>query len=120
MKPELIIWSDGTKIWRLNGKLHQEDGPAVEYLDGSKEWFLNGKHHRENGPAAEYSNGTQTWWLNGKLHREDGPAIEDPDGTKYWYLNHEELSDKQLLSEEMKIDYPELYNSYLVYQIMGS
>ena len=88
--------------------------------DGTKEWFLNGKLHRENGPAIEWPTGLREWFLNGKRHREDGPAIEWPTGIKYWYLNHEELSEKQLLSEEMKIDYPELYNSYLVYKIMGS
>jgi hypothetical protein len=37
-----------------NGKLHREDGPAVEYADGSKKWYLNGKLHREGGPAVEY------------------------------------------------------------------
>ena len=27
------------------------------YLDGYKEWFLNGKLHREDGPAIEYASG---------------------------------------------------------------
>ena len=25
----------------LNGKLHREDGPAMEWANGSKSWFLN-------------------------------------------------------------------------------
>ena len=25
------------------GKLHREDGPAIEYKDGYKEWYLNDK-----------------------------------------------------------------------------
>lgn len=29
--------------WRMNGKLHRDDGPAVIYPDGTKEWWLNGK-----------------------------------------------------------------------------
>jgi len=31
----------GNKRWYLNGLLHREDGPAVEYADGNKEWWLN-------------------------------------------------------------------------------
>jgi hypothetical protein len=42
-QPELVEYSDGTKIWCLNGKLHRTDGPAIEYADGSKEWYLNGE-----------------------------------------------------------------------------
>ena len=57
------------------------------YSDGTKEWRQNGKLHREDGPASEYANGTKYWYRNGKLHREDGPAIEYADGAKYWYLN---------------------------------
>ena len=25
----------------MNGKLHREDGPAIEYADGNKFWYLN-------------------------------------------------------------------------------
>ena len=77
----------GTKRWRLNGKLHRVDGPAVELANGDKHWYLNGKLHREDGPAIEYANGSKSWCLNDKLHREDGPAIEDANGDKCWYLN---------------------------------
>ena len=38
---------EGNKGWYLNGKLHREDGPALEYADGSNSWYLNGKLHRE-------------------------------------------------------------------------
>ena len=79
--------ADGSKRWFLHGNLHREDGPAVEYANGTKEWRRNGKLHREDGPAWERPNETKQWWLNGKLHREDGPAMEQADGTKEWYLN---------------------------------
>lgn len=39
--------SDGSVFWWIDGELHREDGPAVEYVDGSKEWFLNGKKMTE-------------------------------------------------------------------------
>jgi len=50
-------------------------------------WYSNGKLHRENGPAIENIDGTKRWFLNGYLHREDGPAVERPNRHKVWYLN---------------------------------
>jgi len=41
-KSKLKILKDGTKVWWLNGKLHREDGPAIEWSNGTKEWWLNG------------------------------------------------------------------------------
>jgi hypothetical protein len=67
------------------------------YPHGDKCWYLNGKLHREDGPAIEYANGAKSWWLNGKKHREDGPAVEYVSGSNYWYLN-----DKRLTEEEHK------------------
>ena len=46
------------------GKLHREDGPAVEWNNGSKIWYLNGQLHREDGPALEYDDGSEDWFLN--------------------------------------------------------
>jgi hypothetical protein len=86
-----IEWANGDKEWYWNGWLHREDGPARESLKGSKWWFLNGKQHRENGPAVELFYGHKEWYLNGKHHREDGPAYEDAEGDKSWYLNDEHL-----------------------------
>ena len=37
------VCTNGNKRWYLNGKLHREDGPAVEGSNGSKTWYLNGK-----------------------------------------------------------------------------
>jgi hypothetical protein len=65
-QPEMRIGSNGTKEWYLNGKMHREDGPAIEWTDGSKEWYLNDNLHRQDGPAIEYPNGTKCWFLNGK------------------------------------------------------
>ena len=67
------VYDNGNKFWRLNGKLHREDGPAVEYVN----------------------NGDKCWYLNGKLHREDGPAVEWDNGSKYWYLNGEEVTEEE-------------------------
>ena len=32
----------GETFWKLNGKRHREDGPAIEYADGEEQWYLNG------------------------------------------------------------------------------
>ena len=65
---------------------------CITHPDGSKEWYLDGKLHREDGPAIEWADGTKIWLLNGKRHREDGHAVEYPDGSKYWFLDGEEIT----------------------------
>ena len=55
----------GNKEWRLNGKLHRIDGPAVELTDCYKSWWFNGKLHRIDGPAIEWFD-IEEWYLNGK------------------------------------------------------
>jgi hypothetical protein len=67
------------KSWWLNGKLHREDGPAVELSSGSKYWYLNDKLHREDGPAIELSDGTKSWWLNGINYSEEDWKKLQPD-----------------------------------------
>ena len=50
-------WADGNKFWYLNGKLHREDGPAMEWANGSKSWYLNDEevtqeeHKRQTSPS---------------------------------------------------------------------
>jgi hypothetical protein len=68
----LEIDSQGNKLWRLNGVLHREDGPAIEYPNGDKLWLFNGKLHRENGPAIIYACGDKEWWLNDYFYSHDG------------------------------------------------
>ena len=87
MKDGLHTNEHGDKEWFLNGRLHREDGPAIEFANGNKWWFLHGLQHRENGPAIENINGTKQWFLHGKRHREDGPAIERATGIKEWFLH---------------------------------
>ena len=86
------VYSNGTKYWSLNGKLHREDGPAIEYANGTKYWYLNGELHKEDGPATEYANGEKYWYLKGEQLTEaefnkrttscNGKVVEI-DGKKY-------------------------------------
>ena len=66
-QPEMKVLKDGCREWRVNGRLHREDGPAREWPDGFREWRVNGVLHREDGPAVEWpSAGRRAWRLNGK------------------------------------------------------
>lgn len=63
--------------WYQNGKLHREDGPAVEAKNGSlKIWQKKGKYYRTNGPSVmDKLLNTEVWYnSNGVLHRTNGPA----------------------------------------------
>jgi hypothetical protein len=66
MQPTKSIDSDGDTVWKLDGKVHRTDGPAVETLRGEKAWCVHNAWHREDGPAIEFADGSVAWWLNGK------------------------------------------------------
>ena len=65
------------------------------FPNGEKQWYLNGKLHREDGPAIEFANGCKHWYSKGKLHREDGHAVESARGGKYWYLNGKPVTEEE-------------------------
>ena len=77
----------------------------IKYSNGTKEWYFEGKIHRIDGPAVEYSVGTKQWFVEGKRHRIGGPAIEWFDGTKHWYINGKEAIEEEhdLLYSIMKL-----------------
>ena len=87
---------------------------CVEYTDGSKEWYQNGKLHRTDGPAIEWASGNKYWYVNDKLHRTDGPAVEWTSGEKFWYIDGNEYSfskwcEKLNLSREEKCELVLIY-----------
>ena len=44
----MIEYTNGTKWYNYNnGRLHREDGPAIELINGSKSWYLNGIKYSE-------------------------------------------------------------------------
>ena len=59
--------------WHKHGKLHREDGPAIEWADGAKTWYQDDKMHREDGPAVEHPNGTKDWYINGEFIKRENP-----------------------------------------------
>jgi len=68
---EMRVYSNGTKSWYQNGKLHRTDGPAIEGANGTKSWYQNGELHRTDGPAIEYADGHKDWWIEGTWYTEE-------------------------------------------------
>jgi hypothetical protein len=61
------IDEDGNKFWHNSqGRIHRDDGPAIEWFDGDKCWYQNGLRHREDGPAEETNDGKKWWYIKGK------------------------------------------------------
>lgn len=67
VEPRLQIDATGTRRWRVNGRYHRTDGPAVERFDGVHYWYVDGLLHRTDGPAIESADG-QGWCLNDRLY----------------------------------------------------
>jgi hypothetical protein len=44
MKNQIEI-NNGDLEWYKNGRLHREEGPAIERADRSKEWWIDGNRH---------------------------------------------------------------------------
>jgi hypothetical protein len=60
----LILDGAGNKFYYKDGLHHREDGPAIEYTDGYKIWCINGNTTREDGPAVINQYGQEFWYLN--------------------------------------------------------
>lgn len=103
-----IELDNGVMEYRLNGKLHNAEGPAVINPDGSFEHWINGKRHNLKKPSYFHPEKKDAWFLNGltkhnngshnsdygyevwrcndNIHRLNKPAIKKPNGTKIWYF----------------------------------
>jgi hypothetical protein len=70
---KLIIYTNGSKYWRQNGKYHRDnDQPAIIDADGSKRWFQNNKFHRDNDqPAIINADGSKRWYQNDKFIKQE-------------------------------------------------
>ena len=98
MKSECIITRNGSKEWWWGDHLHREDGPAIEHISGTKVWYINGFRHREDGPAIEWNSGIRSWYILGQCLNLEKP-INDPD---------------------MKLKYPKLIESMIIYLVHNS
>lgn len=98
-----IEYGHGLKMWFFQGREHREGGPAKEYSEGTKEWWYHGKRHRLDGPAVINNEGDEQWWVNDKLHRLDGPATRYPDEGDFWWLNNENVTKEQVEQFRLKL-----------------
>lgn len=62
--------TDFSTVYRYEGKIHREGGPAIIRMDGVEEWYINGKLHRKDGPAVIGENGHKQWYIDGNLLTE--------------------------------------------------
>ena len=67
MKTYEVTVDDFKTMWKLNGELHRDDGPAIECVNGDKAYYINGKHHRIDGPSVVHLNGGREYWVDGNL-----------------------------------------------------
>jgi hypothetical protein len=79
----------GAVFYLLDGRLHREDGPAVELADGTEQYFYEGALHRDDDlPASVLSTGEREWYRYGAQHRDhDLPAVVHPDGTSIYIVD---------------------------------
>lgn len=63
-------------------------------VDGTIRYYKNGKLHREDGPAVQYHKGRSVWLINGDIHREDGPAIEGGSAKPSWFILGKEITEE--------------------------
>ena len=88
---------DGNKLY-LNdeGKLHRLDGPAFEYSDGSKLWYINGICHQNIDPSYEYLDGTKQWFFKGQSHRIGGSFNS---AGEYWYIHGKKYTKRKYFNK---------------------
>jgi len=60
------VTENSTTWFNLEGKLHREDGPAVEYTNGYKSYYIKGRNLTEE----EFNNRTKT--CEGKIVEIEG------------------------------------------------
>jgi hypothetical protein len=90
-EPQMTVDENGSKFWMINGQLHREDGPAIEFVSGSKMWYSKGRLHRIDAPAIIYANGHKEWYNRGRQHRLNGPAVEAINGEKQWWVSGQQF-----------------------------
>lgn len=88
--------ADGVRYLDAGGRLHREDGPAVERFGAGmvkRQWCRHGTPFNPAGPAAEWTeeNGLVTYQdfrdEEGWLHRAEGPAVVRGDGSREWHVH---------------------------------
>lgn len=85
---ERVVLESGTVEYWVDGVLHREGKPAIEWSSGNESWYFDGKLHNDCGPAIWQKNGTiLEWWLHGKrLFKKDFTDFELIDKLGAWSI----------------------------------
>lgn len=88
MKPARTVDADGVIMYRIDGVLHRDDGPAKAWPDfNEEEWWVNGELHRIDGPAVVSDDPGVKWSVQGLRPPVDGRESEDyVDGRRLWWV----------------------------------
>ena len=57
--------------FNLKDQIHRIGKPAIEYSNGTKIWKINGKYHRNDGPAYEGININEYYFHNRKYYEKE-------------------------------------------------
>ena len=102
-----FVLSDGTVCHLVDGRLHRDDGPSVEYSSGDRLWHSNDMLHRVDGPAIERVTGDNEWFRDGKkvapqglAHRVDRieKILAAPEGGR---LDMEKSEDRKIIAQKL-------------------
>ncbi len=86
--------------------------------EGVKHYYLDGKLHRENGPAIEYPDNSPWWFINDEFRPEDEISLEQNTSSKFWYLNGQRIDPKKAIEDfNLRQKYPELIASILIHLV---
>jgi hypothetical protein len=62
-----VVLPDGSQMYRLKGRFHRLDGPALIDMDGTEEWYKHGLRHRLDGPAIICPDGDEIYYIEGEM-----------------------------------------------------
>ncbi len=89
-------------VWKKNGRIHRNDGPAVVSATGDfhdcnegsavrYSWQYQDQSHRVGGPSDESLSSWQVWYQYGEMWRHDGPAYMNGMCTVEWCQGEDDL-----------------------------
>ena len=102
MKEYKVKQYDNRTAWYLNGKLHREDGPAIEYANGEKSWYLYGLRYSEKEFRDRMPHASTTEWVLVECVSQFRTRymVEVPMGKSEWALDTVVMNEAQEFSQE--------------------
>lgn len=98
---KVYIWNGDNQInIDQDSRIPNDFTGMATYPSGTKKYFKDGKLHREDGPAIEWSTGGESWYVNGLKHRNDGPSFKNTNDTiRHWHMDGKVVSPQDVFEE---------------------